>query len=55
MARYESNVATTSNTRLGRRFEQRGVVMKPVMNMVRMPFKAGEVISILATKVMIAT
>jgi len=28
-------VATTSDTRSGRRFEQRGVVMKLVMNMVR--------------------
>ena len=37
-------VATTSDTRLGRRFEQWGVVMKLVMNMVRMLFKAGEVI-----------
>ena len=44
MARYGSNVATTSDTRLGRRFDKRGVVMKLVMNIVRMPFKAGEVI-----------
>ena len=28
-------MATTSETRSGRRFEQRGVVMKLVMNMVR--------------------
>ncbi len=28
-------MATTSDTRSGRRFEQRGVVMKLVMNMVR--------------------
>ena len=37
-------MATTSDTHFGRRFEQRGVVMKLVMNMVRKPFKAGEVI-----------
>ena len=37
-------MATTSDTRSGRRFEQRGVVMKLVMNMVRKLFKAGEVI-----------
>ena len=37
-------MATTSDTRSGRRFEQRGVVKKLVMNMVRKPFKAGEVI-----------
>ena len=37
-------VATTSDTRSGRRFEQRGVFMKLVMDMVRKPFKAGEVI-----------
>ena len=28
-------MATTSDTRLRRRFEQRGVVMKLIMNMVR--------------------
>ena len=37
-------MATKSNTRSGRRFAQRGVVMKFVMNMVRKPFKAGDVI-----------
>ena len=33
-----------SDTRLGRRFEQRGVRMNLVMNMVGKPFKTGEVI-----------
>ena len=36
-------MATTSDTS-GHRFEQRGVVIKLVMNVVRKPFKAGEVI-----------
>ena len=39
-----NNVATTSETRLGRWFEQQGVVMKLVMNMFHKPFKTGEVI-----------
>ena len=33
-----------SDTRLGRRFEQRGVLMNLVTNMVGKPFKTGEVI-----------
>ena len=39
-----NNVATTSDKRLERRFEQRGVFMKLVMNLVCKPFKAGKVI-----------
>ena len=55
MARYGSNVATTSDTRLGRRFDKRGVVMKLVMNMVRKPFKAGKVIFDFGEKIDVST